>query len=98
MTEEFKRFSSDMRVVDLESDYAEVETSDCPFKAIALEHSDLVLVLDPALQEGAMAALGHPSVVEIEESIARGDAVCRMTITRKTPKTKGTRAKKKKAS
>lgn len=86
MVEEFQRYSSDLKVVTIEPDYAEIETADCAFKAIALEHSDLVLVMDPALNEGAMAALGHPSDVEVEESVARGDSVCRMTITRKPQK------------
>ena len=35
-----------------------------------------------ALKEGAMAALGHPSEVEMERSVARGDHSCRETIRR----------------
>jgi hypothetical protein len=38
--------------------------------------------MDPALKEGAMAALGHPSEVEMERSVARGDHSCRETIRR----------------
>jgi len=83
LVEELRRFSPQANVVRLDHDYAEVETPDCPFHAIALEHADLVAVIDPALKEGAMEALGHPSEVEIEASVARGDPVCREIIRRK---------------
>jgi len=83
MVEELRRFSPQANVVRLDYDYAEVETPDCPFHAIALEHADLVAVIDPALKEGAMEALGHPSEVEIEASVARGDPVCREIIRKK---------------
>jgi hypothetical protein len=43
-----------------------------------------VILIDPALKEGAMAALGHPSDVETEASVARGDPVCREVIRRKS--------------
>lgn len=84
LVEELRRFSPQAAVVRLDHDYAELETPDCPFRAIALEHSDLVALMDPALKEGAMAALGHPSEVEIEASVARGDPVCREIIRRKS--------------
>lgn len=83
LVEELRRFSPQASVVRLDHDYAEIETPDCPFRAIALEHSDLVALLDPALKEGAMEALGHPSEVEMEASVARGDPVCREIIRRK---------------
>lgn len=86
MVEEFRRFSPQARITRLEHEYAEIETPDCPFREIALEHSDLVAILDPALKEGAMSALGHPSEVEAETSIARGDAMCRETIHRRDQK------------
>lgn len=82
MVEELRRYSPQAHIVRLEPDYAEVETPDCPFRDIGLEHSDLVLIMDPALKEGAMAALGHPSEVEMERSVARGDHSCRETIRR----------------
>ena len=82
MVEELRRFSPLAQVTRLEHDYAEVETPDCAFRDIALEHSDLVAIIDPALKEGAMAALGHPSEVELEASIARGDNTCREVIRR----------------
>ena len=84
MVEELRRFSPQVHVVSLEDDYAEIETPDCPFREIALEHSDLVVIIDPALKEGAMSALGHPSLVESDLSVARGDPVCRETV-RKRP-------------
>src|SRR2546428_205618 len=77
MVEELRRFSPHAQIVRLDHDYAEIDTPDCPFRDIALEHSDLVAVIDPALKEGAMAALGHPSDVETEASVARGDPSCR---------------------
>lgn len=80
LVEELRRFAPQTDVVRLEHDYAEIETPDCPFRDIALEHSDLVALIDPALKEGAMAALGHPSEVETEASVARGDRVCREVI------------------
>jgi len=83
MVEELRRFSPQVHVVSLEEEYAEVETPDCPFREIALEHSDLVAIIDPALKEGAMAALGHPSTVETDLSVARGDPVCRETVRRR---------------
>jgi hypothetical protein len=83
LVQELRRFSPLTDVVRLEHDYAEIETPDCPFRDIALEHSDLVILIDPALKEGAMAALGHPSEVETEMSVARGDPVCREVIRRK---------------
>ncbi|MGQ0680503.1 MAG: helix-turn-helix transcriptional regulator [Actinomycetota bacterium] len=79
---ELRRFAPLTDVVRLEHDYAEIETPDCPFRDIALEHSDLVAVIDPALKEGAMAAMGHPSDVETEASVARGDRACREVIRR----------------
>jgi len=82
MVEELRRFSPQAHIDRLEHDYAEIETPDCPFRDIALEHSDLVAIVDPALKEGAMAALGHPSEVELEASVARGDPVCREVIRR----------------
>lgn len=94
VVEELRRFSPEARIARLEPDYAEIETPDCPFRDIALEHSDLVQVLDPAIKEGAMAALGHPSDVELEKSIARGDPLCRMTIRRMDRKKKSKPKKK----
>jgi predicted ArsR family transcriptional regulator len=82
MVEELRRYSPQAQIVRLEPEYAEIETPDCPFRDIGLEHSDLVLIMDPALKEGAMAALGHPSEVEMESSVARGDHSCRETIRR----------------
>jgi predicted ArsR family transcriptional regulator len=79
---ELRRFAPLTDVVRLEQDYAEIETPDCPFRDIALEHSDFVALIDPALKEGAMAALGHPSDVETVASVARGDRVCREVIRR----------------
>lgn len=84
MIEELRRFSTQAHIVRLEADEAEIETPDCPFREIALEHSDLVTIIDPALKEGAMAALGHPSDVESERSVARGDPVCREIIRRRS--------------
>lgn len=95
MVEELRRFSPQARISRLEHDYAEIETPDCPFREIALEHSDLVTILDPALKEGAMAALGHPSDVEVETSIASGDPVCREIIRRRDEKAKPVRSKSK---
>ena len=92
LVQELRRFSPLTDVVRLEHDYAEIETPDCPFRDIALEHSDLVILIDPALKEGAMAALGHPSEVETEASVARGDPVCREVIRRKS--TNGTSVEK----
>lgn len=86
LVEELRRFSPMASVVRLEHDYAEIVTPDCPFRDIALEHSDLVAIIDPALKEGAMEALGHPSEVEIEASVARGDRACREIIRSITPK------------
>ncbi|HEU5003386.1 MAG TPA: helix-turn-helix domain-containing protein [Actinomycetota bacterium] len=83
MVEELSRFSPQSQIVRLDSDYAEIDTPDCAFRDIALEHSDLVAVMDPALKEGAMAALGHPSDVEVEASVARGDPSCREIIRRR---------------
>ena len=83
LVEELRRFSPLTDVVRLEHDYAEIETPDCPFRDIALEHSDLVALIDPALKEGAMAALGQPSEVETEASVARGDRACREIIRRR---------------
>lgn len=80
MVEELRRFSPEATVVRMEHEYAEISTPDCPFRDIALEHSDLVAILDPAIKEGAMAALGHPSDVEMEASVARGDPACREII------------------
>lgn len=80
MVEELRRYAPRSRVARLDHDYAEIETRDCPFRDIALEHSDLVLILDPALHEGAMEGLGHPSEVELETSVARGDNACRLVI------------------
>ena len=79
---ELRRYAPLTDVVRLEHDYAEIETPDCPFRDIALEHSDFVALIDPALKEGAMAALGHPSDVETVASVARGDRVCREVIRR----------------
>lgn len=84
LVEELRRFSPLTDVVRLEHDYAEIETPDCAFRDIALEHSDLVALIDPAIKEGAMAALGHPSDVETEASVARGDRVCREVIRRRS--------------
>ncbi|MEA2535015.1 MAG: hypothetical protein QOJ93_2826 [Actinomycetota bacterium] len=83
MVEELRRFSPQAQIVRLSHDEAEIDTPDCPFRDIALEHSDLVSVIDPALKEGAMAALGHPSDIEVEASVARGDASCREIIRRR---------------
>lgn len=94
MVEEFRRFSPGARIARLEHDYAEIETPDCAFREIALEHSDLVTILDPALKEGAMESLGHPSDVEAEASVARGDAACRETIRRRDGKQKSTQKRK----
>ena len=89
VVEELRRFSPAVHIVTLEHEYAEIETPDCPFRDIALEHSDLVMTIDPALKEGAMAALGFPSDVEAEASVARGDPACREVIRlRKTRRTK----------
>lgn len=96
LVEELERFSPQVQIVHLEHDYAEIETPDCPFKEIALEHSDLVSIIDPAMKEGAMAALGHPSDVESESSVARGDDVCREIIRRRPdkPRRKPTKGRK----
>lgn len=83
MVEELRRFSPLAQIVRLDHDYAEIDTPDCAFRDIALEHADLVSVMDPALKEGAMAALGHPSDVETEASVARGDSSCREIIRRR---------------
>jgi DNA-binding transcriptional ArsR family regulator len=83
MVEELRRFSPQAQIVHLEHDYAEIDTPDCAFRDIALEHPDLVAVMDPALKEGAMAALGHPSDVEVETSVARGDPSCREIVRRR---------------
>jgi hypothetical protein len=83
MVEELRRFSPQAQIVRLDHDYAELDTPDCAFRDIALEHPDLVAVMDPALKEGAMAALGHPSDVEVETSVARGDPSCREIIRRR---------------
>lgn len=83
MVEELRRYSPQAQIIRLDHDYAEIETPDCVFRDIALEHSDLVAVMDPALKEGAMAALGHPSDVEVEASVARGDAACREIVRRR---------------
>lgn len=95
LVEELNRFSPQAHVIRIEPDYAEIETPDCAFRDIALEHADLVAIIDPALKEGAMAALGHPSEVESELSVARGDAVCREVIRKKTVKPKKTTKKTK---
>lgn len=87
LVQELRRFSPLTDVVRLEHDYAEIETPDCPFRDIALEHSDLVALIDPALKEGAMAALGHPSEIETESSVARGDRTCREVIRKKSSDT-----------
>ncbi|MGH2705060.1 MAG: helix-turn-helix transcriptional regulator [Actinomycetota bacterium] len=87
LVEELRRFSPRAHIVRLDHDDAEIETPDCPFRDIALEHSDLVAIIDPALKEGAMAALGHPSEVEVETSVALGDAVCREVIRKADPQT-----------
>lgn len=91
LVEELRRFSPGSRIARLEHDYAEIETPDCPFRDIALEHADLVAIIDPALKEGAMDALGHPSEVELEESVARGDPACRELIRRRDDKSAGKR-------
>jgi predicted ArsR family transcriptional regulator len=83
MVEELRRYSPLAQIVRLDHDYAEIDTPDCVFRDIALEHADLVSVMDPALKEGAMAALGHPSDVETEASVARGDPSCREIIRRR---------------
>jgi len=83
MVEELRRFSPQAQIVRISHDEAEIDTPDCAFRDIALEHSDLVSVIDPALKEGAMAALGHPCDVETEASIARGDPSCREIIRRR---------------
>lgn len=85
LVEELRRFSPQAQIVRLDTDYAEIDTPDCAFRDIALEHADLVAVMDPALKEGAMAALGHPSDVEVEASVARGDPTCREIIRRRIP-------------
>jgi len=84
MVEELRRTSPGIHIVRMEHDAIEIETPDCPFREIALEHSDLVAIIDPALKEGAMEALGHPSDVETQASVARGDAVCREVVRRQT--------------
>ncbi|GAC1364668.1 MAG: hypothetical protein NVSMB32_07440 [Actinomycetota bacterium] len=83
MVEELRRYSPQAQIVRLDHDYAEIDTPDCVFRDIALEHADLVAVMDPALKEGAMAALGHPSDIEVEASVARGDASCREIVRRR---------------
>jgi predicted ArsR family transcriptional regulator len=88
LVEELRRFSPQAQIVRMTHEYAEIDTPDCPFRDIALEHSDLVAVIDPALKEGAMAALGHPSDVEVESSVARGDASCREIIRRRDDDTR----------
>lgn len=100
LVEELRRFAPETDVVRLEHDYAEIETPDCPFRDIALEHSDLVALIDPALKEGAMEALGHPSEVETEASVARGDRVCREIIRRSGERgsKKGSKVAKKRRS
>jgi predicted ArsR family transcriptional regulator len=94
MVEELRRFSPGARIVSIDPDLAEIETPDCAFREIALEHSDLVAIMDPALKEGAMAALGHPSEVEQETSIARGDPVCRELIRHRGQSGRRRKAKK----
>ncbi|MEO7803794.1 MAG: helix-turn-helix domain-containing protein [Actinomycetota bacterium] len=83
LVEELQRYSPGVRMVRVDDESAELETPDCAFRDIALEHSALVLLLDPALKEGAMESLGHPSEVEVEASVARGDDVCREVIRRR---------------
>ena len=83
MVEELRRTAPGIRIVRMDHDEVEIETPDCPFREIALEHSDLVAIIDPALKEGAMEALGHPSEIETEASVARGDAVCREVVRRR---------------
>ncbi|MGH2772411.1 MAG: helix-turn-helix transcriptional regulator [Actinomycetota bacterium] len=97
LVSESHRFSPQAHVVRLDHDYAEIETPDCPFRDIALEHSDLVAIIDPALKEGAMAALGHPSEVEMETSVAAGDPVCREIIRRKRASTHSKEVSKKRS-
>lgn len=94
MVEELRRFSPGARIVRLEHDEAEIETPDCPFRDIALEHSDIVAIIDPALKEGAMGALGHPSDVELEASVARGDPACRELVRPRNKRSKTKRRKK----
>jgi predicted ArsR family transcriptional regulator len=89
MVEELRRFSPLAQILRLSPDEAEVDTPDCAFRDIALEHSDLVSVIDPALKEGAMAALGHPCDVETVASVARGDPSCREIIRRRGASTSG---------
>lgn len=99
LVEELRRFSPQVQIVRMDHDYAEIETPDCPFRDIALEHSDLVTIIDPAIKEGAMEALGHPSDVEAHASVARGDPGCHESIKkrdvpRKSSSKGGSRAKK----
>lgn len=95
MVEELRRFSPNSEIIRLEHDSAEISTPDCPFRDIALEHSDIVAIVDPALKEGAMAALGHPSDVEMEASVARGDPACREVI---RPRKSGSRKRSRKGA
>lgn len=94
LVEEFRRFSPGTEITRLEHDYAEVETPDCPFKEIALEHSDLVAIMDPVLYEGALEGLGIPCDVDLEMSVARGDPLCRLVITRKTARKESIKSRK----
>ncbi len=83
LVEELRRYSEEVEIVRIDLDHAEIRTMDCPFRHIALEHADLVSVIDPALKEGAMEALGHKSDVETIASVSRGDAYCHESIRKK---------------
>ena len=77
VADELSRFSSEVAVVSLGDSQAELRTTGCALQSIALEHSDLVLILDPSLKAGAMRALGHEVEVETVSSVGRGDPICR---------------------
>ncbi len=72
--------SGAIRIVDHGEDWIELEDRDCPFRSIATAHPDLACSLDKALKEGVMEALGAEAVVEVVQSIAWGDDLCREVV------------------
>lgn len=72
--------SGAVRIVDSGEDWIEIEDRDCPFRSIATAHPDLACSLDKALKEGVMEALGADAVVEVVQSIAWGDDLCREVV------------------
>lgn len=72
--------SGAIRIADHGEDWIEIEDRDCPFRSIASAHPDLACSLDKALKEGVMEALGANAVVEVVQSIAWGDELCREVV------------------